>query len=119
MARYVGPKCKLARRAGSDLLLKSRGRSLETNNTGTDHGWGGHHFVVGGAVRGQRFYGAMPSLLADNNPDDTGNGQIIPTLAVDQYAATLAGWFGVSNSDIATILPNLGRYSAANLRFLG
>jgi len=95
------------------------GRSIEANSSGTDHGWGGHHFVVGGAVRGQRFYGTMPSLLADNNPDDTGYGQIIPTLAVDQYAATLASWFGASNSDIATLLPNLGRYTAVNLRFLG
>jgi uncharacterized protein (DUF1501 family) len=95
------------------------GRTIAANSSGTDHGWGGHHFVVGGAVRGQRFYGNMPSLLADNNPDDTGYGQIIPTLAVDQYAATLASWFGVGSSDIATILPNLGRYSAANLRFLG
>jgi len=101
------------------------GRSLAVNVDGTDHGWGGHHFVVGGAVRGQRFYGAMPSLLAGTdadpnlNPDDTGYGQIIPTLAVDQYAATLAAWFGVSGSDLGTIFPNLGRFSASNLRFLG
>lgn len=101
------------------------GRSLAVNADGTDHGWGGHHFVVGGAVRGQRFYGNMPSLLAGTdadpnlNPDDTGYGQIIPTLAVDQYAATLATWFGVSGSDLATIFPNLGRFSTANLHFLG
>lgn len=55
------------------------GRSLGVNVDGTDHGWGGHHFVVGGAVRGQRFYGAMPSLRDTANPDDTGFGQIIPT----------------------------------------
>ena len=101
------------------------GRSLAVNADGTDHGWGGHHFVVGGAVRGQRFYGAMPSLLAGTdanpnlNPDDTGYGQIIPTTAVDQYAATLASWFGVGASDLATLFPNLGRFSAPNLRFLG
>ncbi len=94
------------------------GRSLEANSTGTDHGWGGHHFVVGGAVRGQRFYGTMPSLASDNNPDDTGYGQIIPTLAVDQYAATLASWFGVASGDLATVFPNLGRFSAANLGFV-
>jgi uncharacterized protein (DUF1501 family) len=94
------------------------GRTLQGNNTGTDHGWGGHHFVVGGAVRGQRFYGTMPSLKADNNPDDTGYGQIIPTLSVDQYAATLATWFGVGSSDLATIFPNLGRFASANLGFL-
>lgn len=102
------------------------GRSLAVNNDGTDHGWGAHHFVVGGAVRGGRFYGTMPSLAQydddhplTSNPDDTGYGQIIPTLAVDQYAATLASWFGVSAGGIADLFPNLGRFSAPNLRFLG
>ena len=102
------------------------GRSLTVNGSGTDHGWGGHHFVVGGAVRGGRFYGTMPSLAqydddhpATSNPDDTGYGQIIPTLAVDPYVATLAAWFGVSAGGIADLLPNLGRFPAANLRFLG
>lgn len=95
------------------------GRSLAVNGDGTDHGWGGHHFVLGGAVRGRRFYGRMPSLLQDNNPDDTGHGQIIPTTSVDQYAATLASWFGVSATDIADIFPNLHRFDASNLRFLG
>jgi uncharacterized protein (DUF1501 family) len=94
------------------------GRTLQANSTGTDHGWGGHHFVIGGAVHGQRFYGTMPSLKSDDNPDDTGYGQIIPTLAVDQYAATLASWFGVSSSDIATVFPNLGRFPKANLGFV-
>ena len=95
------------------------GRSLAVNGDGTDHGWGGHHFVIGGAVRGQRFYGTMPSLRADDNPDDTGYGQIIPTTAVDQYAATLAHWFGVDNGDIADIFPSLHRFDAADLRFMG
>lgn len=95
------------------------GRSLAVNGDGTDHGWGGHHFVVGGAVRGRRFYGAMPSLRANANPDDTGYGQIIPTTALDQYAATLAAWLGVSASDIADIFPALSRFESPNLRFLG
>ena len=102
------------------------GRSLPVNAGGTDHGWGAHHFVIGGGVRGGRFYGTMPSLAqyddahpATSNPDDTGYGQIIPTLAVDQYVATLAAWFGVGSSGIADILPNLGRFPASNLRFLG
>lgn len=94
------------------------GRSLGNNNDGTDHGWGGHHFVLGGAVRGQRFYGAMPSLRANGNPDDTGFGQIIPTTALDQYAATLAAWFGVNTSDIAEIFPALSRFDTPNLGFL-
>lgn len=95
------------------------GRSLGVNVDGTDHGWGGHHFVVGGAVRGQRFYGSMPSLRDTANPDDTGFGQIIPTTAVDQYAATLAAWFGVSNSEIADIFPSLSHFDTANLGFFG
>ena len=95
------------------------GRSLAVNGDGTDHGWGGHHFVLGGGVRGGRFYGAMPSLRASNNPDDTGYGQIIPTTALDQYAATLAAWFGVSASDIADIFPALSRFDTPDLRFLG
>jgi uncharacterized protein (DUF1501 family) len=95
------------------------GRSLAVNGDGTDHGWGGHHFVVGGAVRGQRFYGRMPSLLADANPDDTGYGQIIPTTALDQYAATLARWFGVPESDVADIFPSLSRFGPADLGFFG
>jgi uncharacterized protein (DUF1501 family) len=101
------------------------GRSLAVNGDGTDHGWGGHHFVIGGAVRGQRFYGTMPSLAQNTNanphanPDDTGYGQIIPTTAVDQYAATLASWLGVDAGGIADIFPALGRFAAPNLRFLG
>jgi uncharacterized protein (DUF1501 family) len=97
------------------------GRSLAVNSAGTDHGWGGHHLVLGGAVRGQRFYGAMPSLAPNGNPDDTGYGQIIPTIAVDQYSATLARWFGVDAGGIADIFPNLGRFPAhggADLGFM-
>ncbi|MEO8671235.1 MAG: DUF1501 domain-containing protein [Tahibacter sp.] len=101
------------------------GRTLPINSDGTDHGWGGHHFVMGDAVRGGRFYGSMPSLIQntdaqpDANPDDTGYGQIIPTTAVDQYSATLASWFGVNAGGIADIFPNLGRFASPNLRFLG
>ncbi len=88
------------------------GRSLAVNSAGTDHGWGGHHFVLGGGVRGQRFYGALPSLAPNGNPDDTGYGQVIPTIAVDQYSATLARWFGVDAGGISDIFPNLGRFGA-------
>ena len=94
------------------------GRSLGINGDGTDHGWGGHHFVVGNAVRGQRFYGTMPSLRAQNNPDETGYGQIIPTTSVDQYAATLARWLGVGNGDIVDIFPSLANFNVADLGFM-
>ncbi len=85
------------------------GRTLTVNGDGTDHGWGGHHFVLGGAVNGGRFYGTMPSLVAGSS-DDAGWGQIIPTTAVDQYAASLANWFGVDAAGLATIFPNLSRF---------
>jgi len=84
------------------------GRTLTNNGDGTDHGWGGHHLVFGGAVNGNRIIGRMPNLEASSsNPDNAGWGQIIPTLSVDQYAATLAAWFGLSPLDRADIFPNL------------
>jgi len=94
------------------------GRTLSTNGDGTDHGWGGHHFVLGGAVHGGRFFGQMPSLAQTGNPNDAGYGQIIPTTGVDQYAATLASWFGVANGDLGTLFPRLGEYASSNLGFL-
>lgn len=74
--------------------------------------------MIGNAVRGQRFYGAMPSLRAQNNPDETGHGQIIPTTSVDQYAATLARWLGVSPGDISDIFPSLGHFNTPDLGFM-
>lgn len=93
------------------------GRALTANNDGTDHGWGSMHFVLGGAVKGKQFYGTPP-VLANNGPDDIGQGRLIPTMAVDQYAATLASWFGIAPGDLPTILPNIGNYPTANIGFL-
>ncbi|WP_394540589.1 DUF1501 domain-containing protein [Lysobacter enzymogenes] len=98
---------------GSDF-----GRTLSSNGDGSDHGWGSHHFVVGGAVRGGRFYGRMPDLSA-GSADDAGQGRIIPTTSVDQYAGTLARWFGVADEDIDLILPNLRNFPLRNLGFMG
>lgn len=94
------------------------GRTFPTNGSGSDHGWGSHHLVVGGAVRGRRFYGTFPTLVV-NGPDDTGLGRWIPTTSVDEYSATLARWFGVAASDLPIILPNIGRFAMPNLGFLG
>ncbi len=90
------------------------GRALTANNDGTDHGWGSMHFVLGGAVKGGRYFGLNPTL-ANGGPDDIGQGRLIPTLSVDQYAATLASWFGVGNSDLATVVPNIGNYTGSAL----
>ena len=94
------------------------GRTLPTNGSGSDHGWGSHQFVMGGAVRGNRLYGTFPTL-AVNGPDDTEDGRWIPTTSVDEFSATLASWFGVSASDMSTVFPNIGRFSNPNLGFLG
>ncbi len=93
------------------------GRTLVSNTDGSDHGWGGMHFVMGGAVNGRRFYGTAPAV-ASNGPDDVGQGRLLPSIGVDQYAATLASWFGVATSELATVLPNIGNYSTRNLGFV-
>jgi uncharacterized protein (DUF1501 family) len=93
------------------------GRTFRSNGDGSDHGWGSHQFVAGGAVRGNDLYGRMPTL-AVGGPDDTSQGRWIPTTSVDEYAATLATWFGVSATDLPTVLPNIGRFAKPNLGFL-
>ena len=92
------------------------GRTFPTNGNGSDHGWGSHQFVMGGAVRGGRLFGTFPTL-AVNGPDDTGRGRWIPTTSVDEFSSTLASWFGVSASDMPTVLPNIGRFANPNLGF--
>ena len=93
------------------------GRTLASNGDGTDHGWGSHHMVVGGAVNGSAFYGTAPPVSVGNSttlPDDqwhVGQGRLLPSTSVDQYAATMAKWFGVAGSEMGGILPNLGRFA--------
>jgi uncharacterized protein (DUF1501 family) len=94
------------------------GRTYVPNATGTDHGWGNHQLIMGGAVQGGDIYGQMPSLTV-NGPDDTGRGRWIPSTSVDEYNATLATWFGVSASNLSTVLPNIGRFAKPNLGFVG
>ena len=112
------------------FILSDFARTFVPNgNLGTDHAWGSHHFVVGGAVRGGDFYGVpssngtvFPTVVA-NGPDDTdqgggARGRWIPTTAVDQYGATLASWFGVSSVDLPAVFPNIGRFAPTNLGFV-
>jgi uncharacterized protein (DUF1501 family) len=94
-------------------------RTFQPNsNTGSDHAWGAHHIVMGGAVKGGQMYGTFPTLTL-NGPDDSGsNGRWVPTTASVQYAATLAQWFGVSTVQLATIFPNIGSFTTNNLGFV-
>ena len=103
--------------AVTSFTVSDFARTFPSNGFGSDHGWGGHHLVCGGAVRGGATYGKFPTL-AVNGPDDTSTGRWIPTTSVDQYAATLATWFGVDANNLSTVFPNLGRFSSANLGFI-
>jgi uncharacterized protein (DUF1501 family) len=93
------------------------GRTFNTNGDGSDHGWGSHHIIMGGAVKGGDIYGKVPVLEIDG-PDDTGRGRWIPTTSVDEYAAILACWFGVSQSNLPVLLPNIGRFANPDLGFM-
>ncbi|WP_375393146.1 DUF1501 domain-containing protein [uncultured Sphingomonas sp.] len=95
------------------------GRTLQSNDDGSDHGWGSMHFAVGGAIKGQRIYGTPPAI-GNNTADDVGQGRLLPTISVDQYASTLASWFGVSTGQMTTVLPNMGNYNPStwNLGFV-
>lgn len=96
------------------------GRSFTSNGDGTDHGWGGHHFVMGGAVRGGMVGGDIPVYGTrsqtgndfDNSPDQIQNGILLPRLAIEQYGAMLARWFGLSNQDLIEVFPRLPYFAA-------
>jgi uncharacterized protein (DUF1501 family) len=94
-------------------------RTFQPNsNTGSDHAWGSHHIVLGGAVKGGKMYGTFPTL-ALGGPDDSGsNGRWVPSTASIQYASTLAQWFGVSAAQLPTIFPNIASFSSTNLGFV-
>jgi uncharacterized protein (DUF1501 family) len=104
------------------------GRTFTSNGDGTDHGWGSHHFVMGGAVRGGDVYGRLPTLGVknsnnnnfDSSADQLGNGSLLPDVSVDQLGATLGRWFGVSDSTLLEIFPNLSNFDASkrNLGFM-
>ncbi len=97
------------------------GRTLKNNAVGSpagsDHGWGSHHMVVGGAVKGRKMYGTFPTLKI-NGPDDTSDGRWIPTTSVDEYSATLAKWFGVPETSLPAIFPNLPHFPNPDLGFM-
>src|SRR5262245_33497394 len=112
------------------FTLSDFGRTLQPAGTGgsvgTDHAWGNHHFIIGGAVRGGDFYGVpgpngrlFPELQLGGPSDTDSRGRWIPTASVEQYAATLATWYGVSAADIPIVFPNIGRFTTSSLGFMG
>jgi len=103
----------------TSFTMSDFSRTFQPNsNTGSDHAWGSHHIVLGGAVKGGKMYGTFPTL-ALGGPDDSGsNGRWVPSTGSVQYAATLASWFGVPAASLATVFPNIGSFATQNLGFV-
>jgi uncharacterized protein (DUF1501 family) len=93
------------------------GRTFTTNGDGTDHGWGAHHFISGGAVRGKEVYGRFPTVGL-NHDDEVGSGSLLPGVAVDQIGGTLGKWFGVSDANLDFVFPNLRNFAQRDLGFM-
>jgi uncharacterized protein (DUF1501 family) len=101
------------------FTLSDFGRTFQpASGAGTDHAWGNHHFILGGAVRGGEMYGRYPTLARAGPDDADTSGRWIPTTSVEQYGATLARWFGLADPALAAAFPNLARFSSTNLGFL-
>ena len=103
----------------TSFTMSDFARTFQPNsNTGTDHAWGSHHIVFGGAVKGGQMYGTFPTI-ALAGPDDSGtNGRWVPSTGSVQYASTLAQWFGVPVAQLATVFPNIGAFPTNNLGFV-
>jgi uncharacterized protein (DUF1501 family) len=93
------------------------GRTLQSNGTGSDHAWGNHQLVLGGAVKGG-IYGQMPDFTLNGVDDANGRGAWIPKIATTQFAATLGSWFGASATELAAAFPNLGLFASSNVGFI-
>jgi len=101
------------------FTLSDFGRTYQPDsNSGTDHAWGSHHLIMGGGVTGGDFYGSFPTLALAGPDDASDEGRWIPTTSLDQYAATLANWFGVPAADLPTIFPNLSNFANPVLNFV-
>lgn len=90
------------------------GRTLTSNGSGSDHAWGGNHFIISGSANGGQIYGKYPDLALNNSSTDLGRGRILPTTSVDAYMAELANWYGVPQSEMSTVIPNINNFSFSN-----
>ena len=100
------------------FTMSDFGRTLTDNGDGTDHGWGSHQFVMGGAVAGGQIYGALPELDPTSERFTRSRARLIPSVAVDQYAATLGRWFGLDGTEVRRVLPNLNRFDSSSMNFI-
>ena len=87
------------------------GRTLTSNGSGSDHAWGGNHFIISGSANGGEIYGKYPDLALNNSSTDLGRGRILPTTSVDTYMATLANWYGVPSSELSAVIPNVNNFN--------
>jgi len=108
----------------TQFTISDFGRTFQPSGSGSgtvgsDHAWGSHALILGGAVQGGTFYGTYPTLALNSPDDDGGNrGRWIPTTSIEQYAATLSAWYGLAPSDIPKVFPNLSKFPVQNLGFL-
>jgi uncharacterized protein (DUF1501 family) len=103
----------------TSFTMSDFGRTFEPDTTaGTDHAWGSHHLIVGGAVKGGDMYGTFPTQALGGPDDANDEGRWIPTTSLDQYGATLAQWFGVAAADLPSIFPNLPNFTNPTLNFV-
>lgn len=102
----------------TSFTLSDFGRTLEVSGTGTDHGWGSHHLILGGAVQGGRIHGKFPTLAMGGPDDANTRGVLIPTTSIDQYGATLAAWLGVPAAQLSTVFPNLPKFASPTVGFM-
>jgi uncharacterized protein (DUF1501 family) len=104
----------------TQFTVSDFGRTYQPNsNVGTDHAWGSHQIILGGAVKGNTMYGTFPTLALAGPDDAASEGRWIPSTALDQYGATLASWFGVADTDLTTVFPNLANFSQSKLAIFG
>lgn len=103
----------------TSFTLSDFGRTLQPGGTGSDHGWGSHYFILGGAVKGGNVYGTFPQLILSGPDDANTRGVLIPTTSISQYGSTLAKWFGATDAELDLLFPTLGNFAVRDVGFMG